>query len=123
MTNSRKKRRANPAMSSNIRGYGVARFVRLAERVDQLPARFPSLYGELSFRSGIEDGDALSPAWRALFVKYGDRFLLGSDTWVAERWPQVADIMAGYRKWLAQLPEDVARKIAWGNGARLFLGE
>ena len=26
-----------------------------------------------------------------------DRFLLGSDTWVPQRWPEVPDIMAGYR--------------------------
>jgi len=93
------------------------------QRVDELFARFSRLYGELSFRSGIEDGDRLSQAWQALFLKYAARFLLGSDTWVAERWPQVPQIMAQYREWLKQLPEDVANKIAWGNGAKLFLGE
>jgi hypothetical protein len=31
--------------------------------------------------------------------------------------------MAGYRRWLAQLPVEVAERIAWRNGARLFLGE
>jgi hypothetical protein len=28
--------------------------------------------------------------------------------------------MRGYRGWLADLPPDVARRIAWGNGAALF---
>jgi len=93
-----------------------------SERVDELLARFPMLHGELSFRGGIEDGSGVSPAWRALFTKYPDRFLLGSDTWVPGRWPQVPEIMTGYRLWLRHLPEDVARRIAWGNGARLFLG-
>lgn len=93
------------------------------ERVDELLAKHSMLFGELSFRGGIEEGGSLSPAWRALLTKYPDRFLLGSDTWVPERWPQVPQIMDAYRQWLRQLPEDVARKIAWGNGARLFLGE
>jgi hypothetical protein len=47
--------------------------------------------------------------------------LLGSDTWVPQRWPEVPSIMAAYRAWLAQLPRDVAENIAWRNGARLFL--
>jgi hypothetical protein len=28
--------------------------------------------------------------------------------------------MKGYRAWLGELPPDVARKIAWDNGAGLF---
>jgi hypothetical protein len=93
------------------------------QRVDELFARYPRLYGELSYRQGIADSGGLSPEWRALFAKYPDRFLLGSDTWVPQRWPAVPEIIDGYRAWLAQLPQDIARKIAWGNGARLFLGE
>jgi len=92
-------------------------------RVDELFSRYPMLHGELSFRSGIEDGNGISAPWRALFTKYPDRFLLGSDTWVPGRWPQVPEIMRDYRLWLRHLPDEVARKIAWGNGARLFLGE
>jgi hypothetical protein len=92
-------------------------------RVDELLGRYSRLYGELSFRGGIVEGDALSPAWRALFMKYPERFLLGSDTWVPERWPEVPAIMQSYRAWLSQLPSDVAAQIAWRNGARLFLGQ
>jgi hypothetical protein len=99
-------------------GMGIAE-----ERVAELLARYSALYGELSFRSGISDGSALSSAWRSLFTRYPDRFLLGSDTWVPQRWPEVPSIIAGYRAWLSELPADVARKIAWENGARLFLGK
>jgi hypothetical protein len=91
------------------------------ERVDQLLAQHPTLYGELSFRAGVTENDALSDAWRGLFIKYPQRFLLGSDTWVPQRWPEVPSIMAAYRAWLAQLPPDVAESIAWRNGTRLFL--
>jgi Amidohydrolase len=92
-------------------------------KVDELFARYPSLYGELSYRSGITVGGELSSEWRGLFTKYPDRFLLGSDTWVPQRWPEVPDVIAGYRRWLAQLPPAIAEQIAWGNGARLFFGE
>jgi hypothetical protein len=95
-----------------------------AARVDELLGRYPRLYGELSYRSGItEQNDALSPTWRALFTKYPQRFLLGSDTWMPQRWPEVPAIMQGYRTWLSQLPPEVAEAIAWRNGARLFLGQ
>jgi hypothetical protein len=93
------------------------------QRVDELLARHPGLYGELSYRQGIAGSGGLSSEWRALFTKYPDRFLLGSDTWVPQRWPAVPEIIDGYRAWLAALPEDIARRIAWGNGARLFFGE
>ena len=74
-----------------------------------------------TYRSGItgEDGK-LTPEWRGLFEKYPDRFLLGSDTWISERWASYGEIMAGYRGWLKQLPPDVAKQIAHGNARRLF---
>ena len=92
-------------------------------RLDELFARYPGLHGELSFRGGITVGGELSPEWRALFTEYPDRFVLGSDTWVPQRWPEVPDIFAGYRRWLAQLPPQIAEQVAWRNGARLFFDE
>ena len=92
-------------------------------RLDELFAKYPNLHGELSYRGGITVGGELSPEWRALFTKYSERFLLGSDTWVPQRWPEVPDVMAGYRHWLAQLPAQIAEQIAWRNGARLFLSQ
>ncbi len=91
------------------------------ERVDQLLARYPQLMGELSYRPGLTcDGGQLCPEWRALLLKYPDRFLIGSDTWVNQRWLYYDELMQGYRLWLGGLPADVARRIAWNNGARLF---
>lgn len=90
-------------------------------RVDQMMARYPLLMGELSYRPGLTcEGGRLCPEWRQLFLKYPDRFLLGSDTWVNQRWQSYDDTMKGYRAWLADLPADVARRIAWDNGANLF---
>jgi hypothetical protein len=91
------------------------------ERVEQLMAKYPALMGELSYRPGLTcDGGQLCPAWRALLLKYPDRFLIGSDTWVNLRWLHYDDLMQAYRVWLGGLPADVARRIAWNNGARLF---
>lgn len=90
-------------------------------RVDELMSRYPALMGELSYRPGLTcDGGKLCPPWRALLIKYPGRFLIGSDTWVNQRWLQYDDLMQGYRRWLGDLPFDVARQIAWENGAALF---
>ncbi len=49
-----------------------------------------------------------------------NRFLLGSDTWINERWFTYDGIMRDYRGWLAQLPPEQAQRIAHGNAERLF---
>jgi hypothetical protein len=93
------------------------------DRVAAMLTKYPQVWGELSYRSGIVDGGGkLTADWRTLFTKFPDRFLLGSDTWINERWATYGDIMAGYRAWLAQLPPDVAARIAHGNAKRLFGG-
>jgi len=90
-------------------------------RVDALLARYPGLMGELSYRPGLTcEGGKLCPEWRALILKYPTRFLIGSDTWVNQRWMYYEDTMKGYRTWLGDLPAAVAKKVAWDNGAGLF---
>jgi hypothetical protein len=90
-------------------------------RVDELLARYPLLMGELSYRPGLTcDGGKLCPEWRELLLKYPTRFMIGSDTWVNQRWLYYDDLMKGYRAWLGDLPPETARKIAWENGAGLF---
>ncbi len=92
-----------------------------AARVDALFARYPTLMGELSYRPGLTcDAGKLCPEWRALLLKYPTRFMIGSDTWVNQRWQYYDELMKGYRVWLGDLPPEVARGIAWGNGAAVF---
>ena len=94
------------------------------ERVRELLETYPALWGELSYRSGVTDSSGnLAAEWRALFIRYSDRFVLGSDTWINERWFGYDTIMKNYRAWLAQLPEDQAKRIAHGNAERLFGGK
>lgn len=91
------------------------------KRVAELLEKYPMLWGELSYRGGITGpGRALTPEWRDLFARYSDRFLLGSDTWINERWASYDDTMSEYRSWLEQLPREQAQRIAFGNAQRLF---
>ncbi len=93
-------------------------------RVRELLDTYPTLIAELSYRGGITEGrGALAQEWRELFAGYADRFVIGSDTWIPERWISYDQIIATYRGWLAQLPPDQARLIAHGNAERLFKGK
>lgn len=89
-------------------------------RVEELLRKYPALWGELSYRSGIADASSPSGEWKALFSRHPTRFLLGSDTWVNERWASYPSIMGGYRRLLGELPREVAARIAWQNSAELF---
>ena len=90
-------------------------------RVDELLNKYPLLMGELSYRPGLTcDGGKLCAEWRTLLLKYPNRFMIGSDTWVNQRWQYYEELMKGYRVWLGDLPPDAARRIGWSNGADLF---
>jgi hypothetical protein len=90
-------------------------------RVEALLKKYPKLMGELSYRPGLvcEDGQ-LCADWRALLLRHPERFLVGSDTWVNQRWLYYDGLMQGYRRWLGDLPPEVAQGIGWRNGAALF---
>ncbi len=91
------------------------------ERVRALLEKHPTLAGELSYRPGLTGADGrLSAEWRALLTQFPDRFMIGSDTWINPRWAGYEDLMADARRWLGELPPEVAQRIAWGNGARWF---
>ena len=86
-------------------------------RVEDLLKKYPALWGELSYRGGITDSSGqLTSDWR----RHSERFLIGSDTWINERWHGYDTIFQNYRAWLAQLPAEAARNIASGNAKRLF---
>ena len=87
-------------------------------KVAELLNRYPRLYGELSYRSGVSNG--LSEEWRALLLRFPDRFVYGSDTWVPSRWAEVGKLTREARDWLSTLPPSVAERIAYRNAERLF---
>lgn len=91
-----------------------------AGTVAQLLARFPKLWVELALRTDVAPRGVFDPEWREVFLRYPDRFLVGTDTWVTSRWEIVRDYMRDVQVWLGQLPPEVAERIAFKNGDRLF---
>lgn len=89
-------------------------------RVEEMLKKYPSLWGELSYRSGVAGETSLAADWKALFTRHPTRFLLGSDTWVNERWASYPQIIGNYRRILGELPREVAEQVAWKNAASLF---
>lgn len=84
-------------------------------------AAHDALWAEISIRGfEIASGKTINPAWRDLFLAYPDRFMTASDTYVTERWDSYAEVIDHHRGWLAQLPSDVGRAIAYGNAVHLF---
>ena len=83
------------------------------DTVGRLLDRYPNLIVELALRSDVAPGGQLDPAWRSLFLRHPDRFLVGSDTWVTSQWDRLPEIHAGIRAWLRQLPRDVAEQLAF----------
>ena len=90
-----------------------------ADTVGRLLDRYPNLSVELALRSDVAPGGQLDPAWRSLFLRHSDRFMVGTDTWVTSQWDRLPDIQAGIRAWLRQLPREVAEQLAFKNAARL----
>lgn len=82
--------------------------------------RHPRLYCDLAFRGDHAAGGVLAPAWRALFEAFPDRFMVGTDTFVPERWHAIESHADAVRGWVATLPEPLAEAIAWRNGDALF---
>jgi len=90
------------------------------EKVREMLRRHVNLWCELAFRTDYASGSEIEPSWRALFLEFPDRFLVGTDTYTAGRWPYVVDHAREARAWLSTLPPDVAEKIAYRNGEALF---
>jgi hypothetical protein len=83
--------------------------------------RHANLWADLSYRYGdVAPGGTLDPEWTALLIRHSDRFMLGSDTWTTSRWEAVVSMAEEARRFLGQLPHDVAEKIAYRNIERLF---
>ncbi len=90
------------------------------DKVREMLRQFPRLWCDLAFRSDHATGGKVDAAWRVAFLEFPDRFLLGTDTFTPERWYYVPEHARWSRQWLADLPADVAERIAWKNGETLF---
>jgi hypothetical protein len=86
------------------------------EKVREMLRKYKNLWADLAFRSDHGTGGKPPPEWRAAFLEFPDRFMVGTDTYVPERWHYVPEHSAWSRAWLSDLPPDVAERIAWKNG-------
>jgi len=86
------------------------------ERVREMLRKHPNLWADLAFRTDHAAGGKVAVEWREAFIEFPDRFMVGTDTFVPERWHFVPEHAAWSRVWLADLPQDVAERIAWKNG-------
>ena len=87
--------------------------------VGRLVDASPDLLVELALRSDVAPGGKLDPAWRDLFERRADRFMVGTDTWVSSRWGSYIEVQNDARTWLRQLPPEVARRLATENAESL----
>lgn len=90
----------------------------LAAMLDRHPDR---LWIDTSVRDErIAPDGRLRPEWRALFLRYPDRFLVAVDTFSLNRWQHYAAVVGQIRAWLASLPPELQAKLLHDNAARLF---
>ena len=90
------------------------------DNVHAMLHKHPKLWADLAFRTDQASNGVVDPAWRALFLAFPDRFMVGTDTFTPERWHYVVDHAAYSRRWLSDLPADLAERIAYRNGEAFF---
>jgi hypothetical protein len=92
------------------------------EKVRELLRKHRNLWCDLAFRNDHAAGGKLDGDWRAAFIEFPDRFMVGTDTYTAERWHYVIEHANWSRGWMADLPREVAERIAYRNGDAIFGG-
>ena len=93
------------------------------DRPDEVRAmlrKHKNLWSDLAFRNDQASGGKVPPEWRAAFEEFPDRFMVGTDTFAPERWYYINDHAEYTRGWLKDLPQDIARKIAYENAQTML---
>ncbi len=98
-----------------------AGFLEPAAVIGRMLGQYPKLWAELSYRADdITGADGVETEWKALFMRFGNRFTIGSDTWNNSRWDMYPYLINRHRNWLGALPRALAQKIAFQNAAALL---
>ncbi len=106
------------SLSSKLRiVWAHAGMSEAAATVGRLMDAYKNLWTEVSFRASEIDG---GEDWKKLMLRHPDRFMIGTDTYITERWSDYKGLIDEHRQWLLQLPEKTAEAIAFGNAVRLF---
>lgn len=85
-------------------------------------ARYPdTLWIDTSVREvRIAPDGVLLPAWRALFERFPERFVVAVDTFSVNRWQHYDEVVAQIRHWTDPLPQPLRMNLLHDNAARLF---
>jgi hypothetical protein len=92
-------------------------------RVHELLKRYPTVWVELSSRGDVASNDRLAGEWRTLLLEFPDRFMIGTDTFVPDRWSMIGSHAAAVRTWLTDLPSQIAEQVAYKNGEAVLTAE
>ena len=90
------------------------------DAVRAMLAKHRNLWADLAFRSEHGRDGKVDPEWRKVFEEFPDRFMIGTDTFTPERWYYIVEHANWSRAWLADLPRDLAERIAYKNAEALF---
>lgn len=106
---------------------GVGRLMAACPNVwTEMSARDPWRYGAFASADGH-----LNDAWRKLFRRFPERFMVGSDpVWppgglshwntADTGWARLGKFLDFHRRWLRRLPDEVAREIRLTNALEFF---
>jgi hypothetical protein len=92
------------------------------EQVDKVRAmvtKHKTLWADVAHRNDHAPSGRLDATWKRLFLDFPERFMVGTDTYTPERWHYVVEHASYSRKWLDDLPQEVADNIAFRNAERL----
>lgn len=92
------------------------------DRLREMLRKHLNLWCDLAFRTEHGSAGTVGPEWRAVFLAFPDRFMVGTDSFTPERWPYVVEHANWSRAWLKDLPVEVAERIAYRNGEAVFGG-
>jgi predicted TIM-barrel fold metal-dependent hydrolase len=92
-------------------------------RVGEMMRRHGNLWADLALRGDVAPDGQLASEWREVFLEFPDRFMIGTDTFTPDRWNAVGSNAVWARGWLAELPPDVAERIAYKNGEEVLASE
>jgi hypothetical protein len=92
------------------------------ENVRAMLRKHKNLWCDLAFLTSHASNGKVAPGWREAFLEFPDRFMVGTDSFTPERLHYIVEHARWSRQWLADLPRDVAEKIGYRNGERLFGG-
>jgi len=90
------------------------------QNIAEMLRKHRNLWCDLAFRTDHAARGKIDQEWRKLFLEFPERFMVGTDSYTPERWHYIGEHAEWSRSWLADLPREVAERIAWKNGEELF---